>query len=237
MKFSLPPLLAAASLALAAVGALAYGLGAPEATLLGPALSRLPAAPGGPKRAALTFDDGPSAPYTAQVLDLLRARGVRATFFVCGEAAARHPELVRRIVAEGHALGNHTWSHPRLDLTSRAEIAGQIDRTQDAIEAATGVRPTLFRPPFGVRWFPLWSVLRERGMTMVLWSARGHDGALDAEGVAQAVLTRLEPGAIVLLHDGDESRADAATDRSATVRALPAIIDGARAAGYEFVAL
>jgi peptidoglycan/xylan/chitin deacetylase (PgdA/CDA1 family) len=224
--------LAASLLTVAVVGVLAYGLGAPQATLLGPAVIRQ----AGPTEVALTFDDGPS-PYTAQVLDVLRAQHVHATFFLCGANAERYPELVRRIRAEGHQIGNHTYSHPYLYLMSEKNIAGEIDRTQDVLQKITGARPTLFRPPFGVRWFSLWPVLRERGLTMVLWSDRGYDGALDATGIAKTTLDQLAPGAIILLHDGFETRAPSAVDRAATVRALPAIIAGVRRAGYTFAKL
>ncbi|MBI5200161.1 MAG: polysaccharide deacetylase family protein [Elusimicrobia bacterium] len=223
------PLLLIAFAAVSALGALAYGLADPQATLLGPAL----VSAGAGKRVALTFDDGPSE-YTAGVLDVLKARGVHATFFVCGENAERRPDLVRRIRAEGHELGNHTWSHPYLHLKSKQAIAGEIDRTQDAVERISGVRPTLFRPPFGVRWFGLWDLLRERGMTMALWSIRPYDGRYKAPEIEKATLSALAPGAIILLHDGFETHLPAETDRSEMLRALPAIIDGVRHAGYDF---
>jgi peptidoglycan/xylan/chitin deacetylase (PgdA/CDA1 family) len=222
--------LAAALLGLAAVGVLAYGLGAPQATLLGPALVRGADA----HEVALTFDDGPSVPFTGQVLDVLRKNHVHATFFLCGANAERYPELVRRIRAEGHEIGNHTYSHPWMYLISRERIADEIDRTQNVLERITGRRPRLFRPPFGVRWFSMWPVLRERNLTMVLWSDRGYDADLGASGIAKTTLDQLTPGAIILLHDGFETRAPADVDRSATVRALPAIIAGARKAGYTF---
>ncbi|MFI5346468.1 MAG: polysaccharide deacetylase family protein [Elusimicrobiota bacterium] len=219
-------------LAAAAVGVLAYGLGAPQATLLGPAVIRQ----AGADEVALTFDDGPS-PYTAQVLDVLKKNRVRATFFLCGENALRYPELVRRIRAEGHQIGNHTYSHPYLYLMSEAAIASEIDRTQDVLQKITGARPTLFRPPFGVRWFTLWPLLRERGLTMVMWSDRGYDGKLDSDGIAKTTLEQLTPGAIILLHDGFETHAPSEVDRAATVRALPSIISGVRKAGYTFARL
>lgn len=224
--------LAALCLALIAVGVLAYGLADPQATLLGPAVVRWPDA--GRREVALTFDDGPSVPYTAEVLDVLRERHVKATFFLCGANALRYPGLVRRIQAEGHVIGNHTYSHPYLYLERESRIADEIDRTQDVLERISGRRPTLFRPPFGVRWFTLWPLLRARRMTMVLWSVRGYDGALDARGIERATLEKLQPGAIILLHDGFETHAPEQVDRSATVRALPAIIEGARKAGYTF---
>jgi peptidoglycan/xylan/chitin deacetylase (PgdA/CDA1 family) len=224
--------LIAAGILAAAVGVLAYGLGSPGATLLGPAVVKLP---GGQQEVALTFDDGPSVPATARILDILREQHVRATFFVCGVAAQRHPDLVRRIVAEGHGLGNHTYSHPYLHLKSRWNIAAEIDRTQGVLERITGRRPQLFRPPYGVRWFPLWPLLRQRGLTMVLWSDWGHDGQADPRAIVKETLERLKPGAIILLHDGFEARPDAQIHRSATVAALPGIIEGARRAGYTFV--
>jgi chitin deacetylase len=192
---------------------------------------------GGQREVALTFDDGPSAPATGRILDILREKHVRATFFLCGACAQRHPDLVRRIAAEGHIIGNHTYSHVYLHLKSRQLIAAQIDRTQDILERITGRRPELFRPPYGVRWFSLWPVLRERGLTMVLWSDRGIDGGLGARGIVKTTLDQLAPGAIILLHDGFEAHPDAETDRSATVEALPAIIEGARRAGYTFSVL
>lgn len=224
---------AALAVVVLVVGALAYGLGDPGSTLLGPAVVRGPLGPGG-REVTLTFDDGPAEPYTSQILDILRAHDVKATFFVCGSAAERHPALVRRIAAEGHEIGNHTYSHPSLHLRSRAAIAAEVDAAQDALERILGRRPTLFRPPFGVRWFPLWSVLKERGLVMMLWTDRGYDGRLDAPGIAAATLKRLRPGSIILLHDGDEAALK--SDRSATVGALPAIIAGARAKGLTFAA-
>ena len=229
------PSIVAAGLAVVTVGVLAYGLGAPSATLLGPALVREAVLPGGPRSVALTFDDGPSVPYTGQVLDILRKNRIHATFFLCGANAQRYPDLVRRIKAEGHEIGNHTYSHPWLYLMDRAKIADEIDRTQDALEEISGRRPRLFRPPFGVRWFSLWPLLRERGLTMVLWSIRGTDGGLGASGIARTTLDQLKPGGIILLHDGFETHKPAEVDRSDTVRALPAIISGARRAGYAFV--
>ena len=227
--------ISAACLGVATIGVLAYGLGAPSATLLGPALVRDAFLPGGPREVALTFDDGPSVPYTGQVLDILRKNRVHATFFICGANAERYPDLVRRIKAEGHEIGNHTYSHPWLYLMDRAKIADEIDHTQDVLQKISGRRPRLFRPPFGVRWFSLWPLLRERGLTMVLWSIRGYDGELAAPDIARATLDQLQPGGIILLHDGFETRRPAEVDRSATVRALPAIISGIRRAGYTFV--
>jgi peptidoglycan/xylan/chitin deacetylase (PgdA/CDA1 family) len=220
-------------LSLASVAVLAYGLGSPGSTLLAPATVHGSV----PAEVMLTFDDGPSEPYTGQILDILRANNIHATFFLCGSNAERHPELVRRIRDEGHEIGNHTWSHPYLYLASGKTMASEIDRTQDVLEKLTGTRPVWFRPPFGVRGLALRGVLESRGMKMMLWSDRGYDGALDSAGIAKTTLEQLAPGAIVLLHDGFEAKDPALVDRSATVAALPAIIAGAKAAGYVFAPL
>lgn len=214
------------------VAVLAYGLGAEGSTLLGPAVVRMER----DGDVSLTFDDGPS-PDTARILDVLREKEVRATFFLCGANVERYPELARRIVAEGHALGNHTWSHRYLHLRTRADIAGEIDRTQDAIERVTGVRPVWFRPPHGVRWFPLWDVLEERGMTLVLWNSFPQEGASPARDIVARARKRLKPGAIILLHDAKETLPAGRNGRATTVEALPEIIDAARGAGYRFAPL
>jgi peptidoglycan/xylan/chitin deacetylase (PgdA/CDA1 family) len=226
-------------LMLAALG-LAFGLwfwwacATPSSTFFRPVLIR---GPRDGKRVALTFDDGPAERFTAQILDILHEQNVPATFFVCGKNVEAHPELLRRIVAEGHEIGNHTYSHPFLYFKSRRRIAEEIDRTQATIEKVVGFRPSLFRPPYGARWFGLVPALLERGMRLVLWSAAGYDWKKDAPGVTDATLRRLKPGAVILLHDGRETRAASEIDRTPTVLALPAIIAGARLQGYSFTPL
>ncbi len=185
-------------------------------------------------RVCLTFDDGPASPYTEQILDLLRERNVRATFFVCGKNVERSPDIARRMVAEGHALGNHTYSHLFMYFRGRSRIAKEIDQTQKVIESATGCRPRIFRPPYGARWFGLLPVLRERGMHLVQWSDTGYDWMVGTKGIVRATLKHLRPGAVILLHDGRETRPPSEVDRSSTVQALPGIIDGARKMGLEF---
>ncbi|PYV10836.1 MAG: polysaccharide deacetylase family protein [Acidobacteria bacterium] len=216
-----------------ALGAfLYYACTVPSSQILGPTLVRGPAEG---RRIALTFDDGPLSPFTEQVLDILRERRVPATFFVCGKNVERFPEILRRVHEEGHGLGNHTYSHPFLFSCSRAQMAAQIDRTQAAIEKLTGYRPGLFRPPYGIRWFGIFGLLRERGMQMVQWSATGFDWKLGTEDIVREALKGVQPGAVILLHDGVGRARPARMDRSATIRALPAIIDAARNAGLTFV--
>lgn len=220
--------------ALAALGGIyVYAWSVPTWQVFGPALIRGPASG---KRVALTFDDGPAPPFTEQILDILRAQKVPATFFVCGENVERFPEVLRRIEAEGHTIGNHTFSHPLPYFRSKASFASEIDRAQAAIEKVTGRRPTIFRPPYGARWLGMYPVLRERGLRLVNWSDTGYDW-LDRSDIVRETLKRLRPGSIILLHDGRNALPPGKADRSRTVSALPAIIDGAREAGFDFVPL
>jgi len=209
-----------------------YAWSIPSLQLFGPALLRAPKTGG--RRIAITFDDGPAAVFTDQVLDILRDRNVKATFFLCGKNVERYPEIARRIRAEGHAIGNHTYSHPFLYFKSRSFMGDEIDRSQDAIERITGTRPTVFRPPYGARWLGIYPVLRERRLTLVNWSDASYDWKYGTDRIVSETLQRLEPGAIILLHDGLETRPQRPIDRSATVRALPKIIDAARVQGYSF---
>ena len=224
---------------LAALG-LAFGLwfwwacSEPWSTFFRPVLIR---GPQEGKRVALTFDDGPAEPFTEQVLEVLRKHQVPATFFVCGKNAEKYPDLLRRIVAEGHEVGNHTYSHLFVYFKSRRRMAEEIDRTQAIIEKITGIRPRVFRPPYGARWFGLVPTLQERGMHLILWSATGYDWKRDLPGITRATLQELKPGAIMLLHDGRDARPASEIDRSRTVSALPAIIAGARQQGYTFAPL
>jgi peptidoglycan/xylan/chitin deacetylase (PgdA/CDA1 family) len=187
---------------------------------------------------ALTFDDGPTSPFTEQILGILRERSIIATFFVCGRNAERFPEVIRQIHAEGHTIGNHTYSHPYLYFQGRRKIAEEIDRTQDLIEKLTGHRPALFRPPYGARWFGLYPVLRERGLQVVQWSDTGYDWQNKADAIVTATLRRLRPGSVILLHDGVRVPGPGTpADRFQTVLALPAILDGAVGAGFTFVSV
>ena len=225
-----------AAIILAAVG-LAFGLwfwwacATPSSTFFRPVLVR---GPQDGKRISLTFDDGPTGQFTEQVLDILREHHVPATFFVCGKNVEAHPNLLRRIVAEGHEVGNHTYSHPYFFFKSRRRMAEEIDRTQAIIEKVVGFRPNIFRPPYGARWFGLVPTLLQRSMHLIQWSATGYDWKKDAAGITQTALRELKPGAIILLHDGRETRPASEIDRSPTTAALPSLIAGARQAGYTF---
>jgi len=211
-----------------------YAWSIPTLQWFTPAILRGPA---DGNRIALTFDDGPCPGYSEQILDILRQSDVKATFFVCGQNVERSPGILRRIQAEGHTIGNHSYSHPFPYFRSRSFFAREIDLTQEVIERVTGKRPKFFRPPFGARWLGLQPVLSARGLRLVNWSDTGYDWKLDAEGVARETLKTLGPGSIILLHDGRNTYPPQRVDRSSTVKALPAILEGAAKAGFTFVGL
>lgn len=213
-----------------------YGCATPSSQLLGRCLVRGPV---GGRRVALTFDDGPTPPVTDLVLDVLKEHGVTATFFVNGRWVERFPETLKRIQNEGHEIGNHTYSHLFLYFKTRRRMADEIDRTQDAIQRVIGLRPRIFRCPYGVRWFGIFSVLRRRGMVPVQWSDTGFDWVKKNKpaDIARKTLKHLRDGSVILLHDGCGASQPGETkgDRSTTVAALPAIISGAREKGLRFV--
>jgi peptidoglycan/xylan/chitin deacetylase (PgdA/CDA1 family) len=157
---------------------------------------------------ALTFDDGPDPVCTPALLDLLKSRGVRATFFVVGERVRAHPELVRRCQAEGHELGNHSHSHsPWLNFRLRRGMQLEIAACQDAIEATTGRRPRWYRPPVGLRNPAVHPACAALGLRVVGWQVRSLDKSGRApDAIAERVLRHVRPGGIVLLHDGGQTR-------------------------------
>lgn len=173
----------------------------------------------------LTFDDGPDPTYTPQVLDLLARYGARATFFVIGRSAAAHPELIQRIAAEGHTLGNHTYNHPSLAGMGREQVLAELGRTQEALG---GLGAACMRPPYGAEDQFTATYAAELGLSVVRWGIDPQDWARPgAATIAAHVLARAHPGAIVLFHDGGG-------DRSQTVAALEPILSGLSAQGYQF---
>jgi peptidoglycan/xylan/chitin deacetylase (PgdA/CDA1 family) len=153
----------------------------------------------------LTFDDGPGD-QTAAVLDVLGEHGWRATFFLVGSQVSPGADLVRRILAEGHTVGNHSWDHPRLSELDPAEIAGQLRRTTEAIESVAGVRPEVFRPPYGDRDERVDRIAAELGMRTVLWDVDPEDWSRPGVGVIAAAIRGAGPADVVLLHDGRGDR-------------------------------
>ncbi|MDX3854579.1 polysaccharide deacetylase family protein [Streptomyces sp. AK02-01A] len=175
---------------------------------------------------ALTFDAGPSRD-TPRLLDILKEKKVRATFFLLGKNhVVHHPDLVRRMAREGHEVGNHTWTHKRLTDLDADGIREELSRTQDAIAELTGHRPTLMRPPQGRTDREVSDVCRELGLAQVLWSATAKDySTTDSLLIEHRVLDAAGPDGIILLHDIYQG----------TVPAVPAIIDELKKRGYTFV--
>lgn len=189
--------------------------------------------PGGEPLVALTFDDGPSDPATSRILDVLAEKGVKATFFVVGENARIFPQTLRRAVAEGHAIGNHSYRHRKRD-TLRDVDYRELARTQDAIAAVAGIRPALYRSPNGFHTPWQLRAVRRAGLTTVHWNVQTQDWERpDPDVIVRRVLDHVRPGAIVLMHDGDDT--NHGSDRTPTVEALPKLIDALQARGYRLV--
>jgi peptidoglycan-N-acetylglucosamine deacetylase len=178
---------------------------------------------------ALSFDDGPDARFTPQVLDILERHGAKATFFLIGERALRHPELVARIKAAGHEVGNHYFRDTSALLDSNAEFLAHLDETERALGIAGA--PKLFRPPGGVAWPGQLELAQSRGYVCVLGSAYPHDPAHPPVWyIRWLTIKNLAPGAIVILHDG-------ISDPSRGIAALPDILSAGRAKGLQFVSV
>ncbi|WP_156807442.1 polysaccharide deacetylase family protein [Effusibacillus pohliae] len=184
------------------------------------------------KQVALTFDDGPDLRFTPQILDILKQNGVKATFFIVGTRAQAHPEMVRRIVAEGHAIGNHTWDHPKLTKLTPQQIRDEVVRTDQLLDSIVGYYPALFRPPYGLTNPDIVREIGAMGYKIIDWSVDTRDWAgTPVPQMMDYVRTELRPGAIILEHcAGGRSE-----DLSNTVSALPQIIDTLKAQGYTFV--
>lgn len=185
---------------------------------------------------ALTFDDGPNDPYTTQILDILKARGAKATFFLIGENALQFPDTVRREAAEGMEIGNHTYNHGSMVRAMNQTLDWQIDKTQETLKKLVGFEPRWFRPPHGFRDPRLFSRTRRDDLAVAEWSNMPRDWTRPGTDViVKRTLGKLEPGDIILLHDG--MTVYVGGDRSQTVAALPRILDGIQARGLRCVTL
>jgi len=206
----------------------------PQSLLLGPVIAWLPDA--GP-HVALTFDDGPDPAVTPHVLDLLDRHDATASFFCIGTRARAHPALVRDIVRRGHAVENHTMTHPNafafyMPPALRREIGG----ADDVLQAITGRKPRFFRPPMGFRGPPLDYVLTRTGLHTVSWTGRGYDTACRSPvRVLRRLLRNLNAGDILLLHDGNTARDGCG--RPVVLTVLPALLQQLAARGLSVVSL
>jgi len=200
----------------------------------GSVIGNLGTAPGSPyhrgqKVVALTFDDGPSAVYTLQILRILTAARAPASFEIIGMDGAAYPGILRAENAAGMALVNHTWTHVDLALLPAWLWPAEVDRTSSLLRGITGHPVRCLRPPYGLSDRAVDAQLRARGLAELDWDVDPSDYLRPGAAViARRVLAALHPGAIVILHDGGGNR-------SQTVAALPAIIRGIRAAGYQIV--
>lgn len=185
--------------------------------------------PKGAKLVALTFDDGPWPVHTEQVLDVLAKHEVKATFFVLGVRVNRKPDVARRIAQEGHLLGNHSLSHRSFPESSPKEVRKQIDKGREAIKKHTGVETNWLRPPYGAMDAAAWKVAKKANAKVVRWTVDSEDWRKRGpKKIADRVVKRVKPGAVVLFHDGGG-------DRRQTVKALPSIITQLKKKGYTFV--
>lgn len=176
---------------------------------------------------AMTFDDGPHPSNTPRLLDMLRQRNIKATFYVVGTNAQRYPEILRRMVAEGHEIGNHTLNHAYINKLSNDGIRRELTASHQAIVSATGIAPRTMRPPYGAittaqkQW-----IRSEFGYPSILWAVDPEDWKRPGSSVvANRILSQTRPGAIILAHD----------IHAPTIDAMPAALDGLLAKGYRFV--
>lgn len=189
----------------------------------------------GPKQrklVALTFDDGPDVVFTSKILDILKQNGVKATFFLVGTRAEAHPEIVRRIAAEGHAVGNHTWDHHSLARMTPDQIKAEVLNNDQALSTIIGYHPSLFRPPYGLASPLIVQEVGSLGCKVIDWSVDTRDWAgTSPKRIMKYVRKEVRPGAIVLMHSAG-GRNEKLTN---TVTVLPQIISLLKTQGYTFV--
>ncbi len=229
---------------LAAVAFLAYEhFEQPANQMFGRTVTR---GPSNERVIALTYDDGPNPPYTGRILDVLERERVHATFFVVGRAVQAYPQVVRREVRDGDAIGNHSWDHSHLIVYPPSAVATSIQRTDAAIAAAARIHTRLFRPPFGARDWIVMRTAQRLGYTVVMWSEplpRDWEYPSAAQ-IAQRVLRVAGDGSIVVLHDGNRGQLCAqrnlnphVCDRSADIAATRLVIEELKKRGYRFVTI
>ena len=183
------------------------------------------------KIVALTFDDGPKPDYTEKILDILKKEGVKATFFLVGREIRKHSEQAKKIVAYGHELGNHSFTHHRMIFLGYGQVVREISDTSDAIREVGYSGPILFRPPYGKKLLVLPYYLEKIGMPSITWDLQPEsypEIANDAGRISRYVVSEARPGSIVLLHVMNKSR-------TASIDAVEGLIDGLRKRGYSFV--
>jgi len=202
--------LGAAGAAGIAAGGFTYASLWPSSRIFGTALT----APRRPGEIALTFDDGPNPEWTPRLLDMLAKHDVKATFFMLGKFASVQPELVRRVAAEGHVIGDHSWSHPKLSYCRAHRIEDELKQTKDALEQIVGSPVRFFRPPHGARRPAVFRIARDLRLETVLWNAMTNDWVEPSTDKIVATLskrvdahTRIGQATNIVLHDGNHREA------------------------------
>lgn len=178
---------------------------------------------------ALTYDDGPNPPYTDQLIDLLNQLGVKATFFTIGQNIEAHTQTVQNLIANGHEIGNHSYSHQKLIWKTSAFIRSEIQRTDELLQKlGVNQEEILFRAPYGYKRFTLPYILNKMQKKNILWNLDPKDyHASNPEEIADRVISNVTPGAIILLHDGGG-------ERGASIAATEIIVRKLQAQGYKF---
>jgi peptidoglycan/xylan/chitin deacetylase (PgdA/CDA1 family) len=190
----------------------------------------------GSKQIALTYDDGPNDPHTLRLMEVLEKDGVRATFFLIGRYVEMRPDIVREVFKAGHMIGNHTFTHPYLAVTSAAKTREEVENCQHAIEDATGESPKLFRPPFGSRRPYTLRSARSLRLEPIMWNVTSWDWKVPpAAKIVQTCNRHMQGGDVILMHDG--SHVAMGADRWQTVIATHLLIEEWREKKCEFVTI
>jgi peptidoglycan-N-acetylglucosamine deacetylase len=205
-----------------------YGTFSKSSQLFGPSVYR---GHGHRRSIALTFDDGPSE-GTPELLDYLESEGIKATFFQCGANVRRNAVIAGQVAAQGHEIGNHTFSHPRLPFKSKEFIEREFTEAQKIIQAETGVSPMVLRPPYGFRWAGMRAVQHKLSLLAVMWTVIGYDWRWPANRISRWVLRHTDPGGIVCLHDG--RGVNPRPDIRETIRSVRQIVPVLKDSGYAF---
>jgi len=190
------------------------------------------------KKVSLTFDDGPYGNATEKILDILKEKNVKATFFVLGNNVKKYPQILKRMAAEGHLIGNHGLDHSKLlFLKSRKNYSKNINASEEKIFSILGKRPKFFRPPWGLKSLEMMLALRSKSYSIILWDIITLDPFSWAgkKIILGKIINNLRPGSIIVLHDGRDTKID--YPRENIIEALPNIIDSIQMKGFEIVPL
>jgi peptidoglycan/xylan/chitin deacetylase (PgdA/CDA1 family) len=221
------------TIALSAAATAGYQSMAPTGQWFGKTFTGLPRTS---RQLALTYDDGPNDPHTLRLLEVLAKHNAKATFFLIGRYVRQRPEIVRAIVQAGHAVGNHTFTHPILTFKTEAEVRQELAQCHSALEDTIGQPSSLFRPPFGGRRPAVLRIARQLGLQPIMWNITGYDwNAPPAKVIEAKVSKHIRGGNVILLHDGGHKQLG--EDRSQTVLATDDLLARYNSEGFEFVTI